>query len=115
MMDASQQQYLEQRLQREREAINRQLSEYNATVGRDGGSPDLEGFADSAHATAERSEVLSMIDELESSRAAIDGALARIENGTYGKCERCGQDIPFERLEAIPTASLCVNCKQRLA
>jgi RNA polymerase-binding protein DksA len=111
-MDESQLQQLKQSLFQEREAIDRQLSEYGATVGRDGGSPDLEGFADSGHATAERSEVISMIEELEASRADVDRALARIENGTYGKCERCGQDIPFERLEAIPTASLCVTCKQ---
>jgi DnaK suppressor protein len=111
-MEDSQRQQLKQRLVSDRAAIERQLDAYNAQVGRDGGSPDLQGFADSAHTTAERSEVLSMIDELESARSNIDAALARIEAGTYGKCERCGQEIPFERLEAIPTASLCVNCKQ---
>jgi RNA polymerase-binding protein DksA len=111
-MDDSQKQQLKQRLVSERETIVRQLTGYNAQVGREGGSPDLQGFADSAHTTAERSEVLSMIEELESARSNIDAALGRIEASTYGKCERCGREIPFERLEAIPTASLCVNCKQ---
>jgi DnaK suppressor protein len=111
-MDDSQKQQIKHRLTQEKQSIERQLATYDAQVGRDGGSPDLQGFADSAHTTAERSEVLSMIDELESSRDNVDAAIARMDAGTYGKCERCGRDIPFERLEAIPTAALCVNCKQ---
>jgi DnaK suppressor protein len=41
----------------------------------------------------------------------IDDALQAIDNGTYGTCRHCGQPIPRERLEAQPTASLCVHCK----
>ena len=43
--------------------------------------------------------------------AEIDRALAKIEDGTYGVCERCGQPIPEARLEALPYAALCVACK----
>ena len=39
----------------------------------------------------------------------IDGALARIENGTYGTCVVCGRPIGEERLEAIPYATLCID------
>lgn len=42
----------------------------------------------------------------------IDRALGRIDDGTYGSCERCGQAIPQERLAAVPYATLCVSCKQ---
>ena len=42
----------------------------------------------------------------------IDRALQKIDEGTYGKCERCGRDIPEERLAAVPYATLCVTCKQ---
>jgi DnaK suppressor protein len=42
----------------------------------------------------------------------IDRALARIDDGTYGLCARCGREIPEERLEAVPYATLCVSCKQ---
>lgn len=42
----------------------------------------------------------------------IDRALERIEAGTYGTCERCGAEIPEERLEAVPYATLCVGCRQ---
>ena len=41
----------------------------------------------------------------------IDHALVRIEAGTYGVCERCGQAIPRARLKALPQARLCVDCK----
>lgn len=42
----------------------------------------------------------------------IDRALAKIDDGTYGLCARCGQQIPEERLEAVPYATLCVSCRQ---
>jgi DnaK suppressor protein len=41
----------------------------------------------------------------------IDQALSKIVSGTYGVCERCGQNIPRARLEALPYAALCVQCK----
>jgi len=45
--------------------------------------------------------------------ADIDSALQRIDAGTYGTCVTCGQEIPVQRLEAHPTASLCIDCKRR--
>ncbi|MBC7690360.1 MAG: TraR/DksA C4-type zinc finger protein [Methylotenera sp.] len=42
----------------------------------------------------------------------IDEALKRIEEGTFGECEECGEDIELRRLEARPTATLCVSCKE---
>jgi RNA polymerase-binding protein DksA len=45
--------------------------------------------------------------------AAIDTALKRIEEGTYGTCVSCGEQIRYERLEATPWAALCIDCKRR--
>jgi DnaK suppressor protein len=42
----------------------------------------------------------------------IDEALRRIEEGTFGECDSCGEDIELRRLEARPTATLCVACKE---
>jgi DnaK suppressor protein len=42
----------------------------------------------------------------------IDTALARIKEGTYGTCARCGGTIPEERLAAVPYATLCLDCKR---
>jgi len=44
--------------------------------------------------------------------AAIDEALARIERGDYGACDECGEEIPIARLEALPSATLCVTCAE---
>jgi len=44
----------------------------------------------------------------------IDGALERIENGTYGTCVACGRPIGEERLEAVPWATLCIDDQRRL-
>jgi DnaK suppressor protein len=41
----------------------------------------------------------------------IDRALAKIDSGSYGRCEQCGQQIPDARLQALPQAALCVACK----
>lgn len=41
----------------------------------------------------------------------IDEALERIENGEYGYCDSCGVEIGLKRLEARPTATLCIDCK----
>jgi DnaK suppressor protein len=41
----------------------------------------------------------------------IDSALHKLEDGTYGVCEECGDDIPVKRLDAVPSASYCVNCQ----
>jgi DnaK suppressor protein len=45
--------------------------------------------------------------------AAIDDALGRIEAGTYGVCVNCGAQIAPERLEAMPWATLCIDCKRK--
>ena len=43
--------------------------------------------------------------------AKVEGALGKLENGIYGECEGCGEDIGLKRLEARPVAELCIECK----
>jgi ribosome-binding protein aMBF1 (putative translation factor) len=45
--------------------------------------------------------------------AKVEEALARIEEGTYGRCELCGREIDAERLEAVPWTTLCRECKEK--
>ena len=103
-------------LEAERDRLTHQLVDLGAPP--ESSSFELsvdEGFADSGQATAERSEVLMLVEELKSMYVEVVAALKRIEDGSYGLCERCGQPIPAERLEALPTARLCVTCKQAAA
>ena len=44
--------------------------------------------------------------------AAIDAALERIQEGTFGKCVNCGKEIAEERLTALPWATLCIDCRR---
>lgn len=43
----------------------------------------------------------------------VEHAIRRIDNGTYGVCEVCGEDIPVARLEVLPYATMCVRCASR--
>lgn len=61
---------------------------------------------------AERLSTIS--DDLQSLVNQIDGALHRMELGTYGTCERCGKPIGQERLEAFPYVAYCIDCQARI-
>lgn len=105
---------IKETLEAELAAIEGQLSEYGDKTGEYAVPVDEdEGFADSAHATTERAERLSLVEQLIATRNDIVGALKRIEEGTYGQCENCGQPISPERLEALPTVRLCLDCKKQ--
>ena len=47
--------------------------------------------------------------------AEVDAALARVSEGVFGLCERCGEEIPERRLKALPWARLCLDCAERRA
>ncbi len=70
--------------------------------------------ADTASITFERELGSGLEEGAQHALARIDRALARIDEGTYGICERCGEPIGRERLEARPSAMLCID-DQRLA
>lgn len=57
-----------------------------------------------------REFTLSLVGAENDALEQIEGALERIEDGSYGRCEECGGKIPKSRLEAIPYAALCVRC-----
>lgn len=59
--------------------------------------------------TFEREKDLSILEQVEAELADVEYALRRLDDGTYGTCEVCGRPIPEERLEAIPTARLCLE------
>jgi RNA polymerase-binding transcription factor DksA len=67
---------------------------------------DVEG----ASIAFERSQVDTLIRQVEGHLAEIDDALARVADGTYGVCASCGLPIPAGRLEARPSARTCVAC-----
>jgi RNA polymerase-binding transcription factor len=58
----------------------------------------------------ERQQVAALLESARARLAELDLAIRRVEGGDYGRCEVCGQPIPDERLDALPTASTCVAC-----
>jgi RNA polymerase-binding protein DksA len=69
-------------------------------------------LADSATATFTREMDYSLEENAGHVLAAIDDALKKIEDGTFGLCSRCGDPIAEERLEAMPYATKCIDCKR---
>ncbi|XOU94403.1 MAG: TraR/DksA family transcriptional regulator [Candidatus Kerfeldbacteria bacterium] len=65
---------------------------------------------DNAMEVANFQDNISLERELEVSLEKIDAALAKIEKGEYGKCEKCQSDIKDERLVAYPSAKICLKC-----
>jgi RNA polymerase-binding protein DksA len=83
-------------LERLREALKTEVD-----VDADEGDPDL----------IEREKNVALVSQLERKREDVEAALRLIEKGKYGSCERCGKEIPTERLDVRPDATLCVQCQ----
>jgi DnaK suppressor protein len=101
-------------LEEQRDNLRREIEEQGGDPDSDDAEIDVErGFADSAHATAERARTLSVMKALRANLRWVNRALRKMELGTYGICERCGEPIAIERLEALPWAILCIDCKRK--
>lgn len=104
-----------------RRALDEQRANLRKEIEEQGGDPDSDdaaidverNFADSAHSTAERARMLSVMKALRANLRWVDRALRKMDVGSYGTCERCGEPIPLERLEALPWAILCVDCARK--
>ncbi len=89
-------------LEEEKEQLTGQLTELT------GGAFD-DNFADSAQVAAEQGEVQALAGSLKEQLDAVESALVKLDEGTYGKCERCGEPIGEARLEAMPATRFCIN------
>jgi DnaK suppressor protein len=113
-LDAATVARLRQELIRHRDFLRAEI----ASQGADPDSDDVNfvddmGFADRGHSSEERSQVIAVVRALRSNLRDVERALSKVETGTFGICERCGEPISTERLEALPWAELCIDCKQR--
>lgn len=70
-------------------------------------------LAETASVTLDREIDYTLEENATHVLAEIDAALARIEQGTYGICVTCGRPIAAERLEALPYATQCIECKRK--
>lgn len=97
-------------LEREQQALHDQLTELGFAEADDTGLEYDANFADTSQVSAERGEAVTLANTLREHLADVEHALKKIEDGRFGSCESCEQPIPDDRLEAIPTGRLCMNC-----
>jgi RNA polymerase-binding transcription factor DksA len=95
-------------LEEERSDLRRKLADLG--FGDAGGLAYDPNFADTSQVTAERGEAEVLASELRDALDEVEAAIARLTEGTYGRCEVCGQSIPEPRLEAMPAARRCIAC-----
>jgi RNA polymerase-binding protein DksA len=74
---------------------------------------DDEHDPEGATIAFERSQVDALVRQARARITEIDAALARLDAGRYGTCERCGRPVAGERLEARPETRLCIDCARR--
>ena len=80
---------------------------------RDSGDGAGDDAADAGSKTFEREHEMSLANNTRDMLVQAERALARIDNGSYGICENCGNPIGKARLQVFPRATLCMTCKQR--
>jgi RNA polymerase-binding transcription factor len=102
-----------ERLEKEREHLRREIAS-RADQLKVFGTPDPREDADIAEETWEDEEVTRTVDVLQERFRQVEVALERINGGSYGKCVDCKQTIPRQRLDAVPSATRCVSCQEKL-
>jgi DnaK suppressor protein len=108
---------LEQEKERLEELIDdyeRELEEARLTESSSDRSPD-PGNAEASSMKLEYAKELSIEQNTLDLLRKVDRALERVEAGTYGLCESCGNAIPVERLDVLPYSTLCVECASRIS
>ena len=108
---------IKQRLLEERERVLKEIAELDADLSKSledtsGESPYDQHMAETAAATLDREIDLTLQENARATLAKIDRALHKLEDGTYGQCDKCGKPIGEGRLEIAPYATLCVDCKR---
>lgn len=98
-------------LEAERAELRAQLDELDD--GAIAGDHYDANFADSSQVTAERGEAEALAGRLKETLEAVELAITKLDNGSFGACESCGKPIAPARLEAMPTARICMECASK--
>jgi DnaK suppressor protein len=95
-------------LQKQRAAI---LEESGEGLTKRGGQEAFPDVSDQASAEVDQNFTMRIKEREQKLLKKIDEALDRLRNHTYGICERCEEEIPYQRLKARPVTTLCIACK----
>ncbi len=103
---------LRRMLEAERARLTTELSHYEIASRRNLGLGNH--IADDGTDAFEQAASLALQRNQERLLAEVERALQKLDEGTYGLCERCGTEIDFARLKAIPYATYCIHCQSRV-
>ena len=109
---------LRQRLNGERERLVKELEQLVADAPSSGEMKEGSPFGKKEEGAAEVIELekrLALKERLRQALSEVEHALIKFEQGSYGLCDVCGQPIGQERLEVLPQANLCIQCKGQQA
>jgi RNA polymerase-binding transcription factor DksA len=96
-------------LARARAALEAERAELTTQLAENGDVPFDENFADSGQVAAEQGEHRAIVGHIQDSLRDVNLALSKLDEGTYGKCDECGEEIVEARLEAMPAARYCIK------
>jgi DnaK suppressor protein len=109
---------LKKRLEAERARLQAELAHINTIISSEEAAGAHAGLgnhmADDASDVFEQEKNLTLQRNLTELLQRVDHALSKIANNTYGRCDECGGEIGLARLQALPYANLCIECKTRL-
>lgn len=88
------------------------LYKHDVQVGQESTDDNADDFADRANNSYNRETMFAISDAERSLMFEIDEALDRLSDGTFGACVHCESGIGMPRLEALPWASLCIDCQE---
>ncbi len=111
-MDRATLQSLRERLEQARDQLRREATR-KASEGRDSGPEGVGDVADQSLTTYTKEFTLSQSENEAQLLQMVEGSLARMDEGSYGKCLSCGRDIGLKRLEAVPWTHLCIDCQTK--
>ena len=112
-MDKKRKDFYRKKLETKKEALERHIAS-EEEAGRDADQDSSQDIADKAANSYTKEFLFSQSDNERVQLHLVEGALARLDNGGFGVCEECGENVQQKRLEAVPWANHCIECQEKL-
>ena len=104
---------LRRELEEKRDKVEAEMARLSAPPKETGGISFGKRVGEGTSMAVDRLQEVAAHDKAQAVLAEATRALKKLDEGTYGRCDDCGQDIAAERLEALPWATLCVGCASK--
>lgn len=103
----------EQKLRQQQQLLERTM-QAAVEQGRDTGLAETQDVADQAVASYQKEFLFSQGTNGHAQMQLVRQAMERLEDGTFGECQQCGQAIGTKRLEALPWTPYCISCQEKI-